>query len=775
MAKPNFVRIMRRTIAVLAALFFAGSTFAQILPFEVLGLKEGLPQSQVICLAQDAEGYIWVGTLGGLARYNGDTFTVFGADSGLPSNKIQEVLADRSGTLWIATQTGVSRFRDHAMSRVDDPRLNGQRCRALAEDAQGGIWVGTETGAVVYGDGVFRSADPEGVVSRRVYDFLPEAEGVLASTTDGLIRYRRGQPPQVVPGPPVPTRSLGRTAEGLWVGTAGHGLWLQDATGWRRMELGGVQDPDVYRLSVERSGTLFVCTSNDGVYLRNPGATSFQHWSTGNGLPSDSTSCALEDREGNVWIGTDIGGLARLGGFAVVNYGTSTGLPNSCVFGIAPGPEPDSLWIATMRGAALLKVGPRPEVLEILTTAQGLDNDWIWKVFLTPQGELWVLTDFSWKFRRPGQKAFESPDPAVEFIRGNAMDMAVDLSGRLWIAGDDERGGLGMRGLDGRWRRWSQSDQGSLLNCRKLSARRSGGVWITQRNRILWSDGERVVTVPEAPPMPSQANITSILEDRAGRLWVGNDGGLAVREIDGRWRLLNETPGFSSHSVFSLGQDAEGVIWVGTARGVFRFQPDGVVSPLMPEDGLAGYESNANGFYCDPRGEVWIGTVDGMSRYQAVRDRPNQVAPRLVVESAEMKSGPAGLPGGVGPGVEGPVRHLSHGPPGVQRAPALQLPRPARRVRERLASPAPDRRTPVHQPPPRQAPAPPSGRERVGRLGRDRQLAHPRATALLAHLVVQDRRPRPGGRGRRRSPPMAAPHPETAKRGAGAACGFADG
>jgi ligand-binding sensor domain-containing protein len=137
----------------------------------------------------------------------------------------------------------------------------------------------------------------------------------------------------------------------------------------------------------------------------------FQHWSTGNGLPSDSTSCALEDREGNIWIGTDIGGLARLGGFAVVNYGTATGLPSSCVFGMAPGPEPETLWIATMRGAALCRVGPRPEVLEVLTTAQGLNNDWIWKVLLTPQKELWVLTDFSWQFRRPGQRSSSGATP----------------------------------------------------------------------------------------------------------------------------------------------------------------------------------------------------------------------------------------------------------------------------------------------------------------------------------------------------------------------------
>jgi diguanylate cyclase (GGDEF)-like protein len=143
--------------------------------------------------------------------------------------------------------------------------------------------------------------------------------------------------------------------------------------------------------------------------------------------------------------------------------------------------------------------------------------------------------------------------------------------------------------------------------------------------------------VAQRPPLTSQANITSLCEDSSGRLWAGNDGGLAVMEADGRWRLLNGTPGFTNYSVFSIGQDSEGTVWVGTARGVFRFRPDGTVRPLMPEDGLAGYEANQNGFYCDPSGGVWIGTVYGLSRYRSADDRPNPIPPRIIVESADLR------------------------------------------------------------------------------------------------------------------------------------------
>lgn len=622
---------------------------AQVHPFEVLGLNEGLPQSQVACVTQDEEGYVWAGTWGGLARFNGSSFAYLNTDTGLPSNRVQESLPSRSGDLWIATADGVALWKDHALVVPKDPAVSGTRCRALAEDDSGTVWIGTDKGVVVFRDGSFRRVGPEGRAQPlRVYDLLVETPDVLAVTSEGLLVLSASGGAKAADGPPAPAgtlRAAVRTAEGLWVGTQGHGLWHQSGRGWTAVPAEVVSGRDIYRLSSDRQGTLYVCTTDNGLFFRRRGETLFQHWTTANGLPSDAVNCAVEDREGNLWIGTDIGGLARLGGFSVTNYGAGQGFPSACVFGIGPGPDADSLWVGTLKGALLYRFRPRPAVVETVTVADGLANAWVWKALVAPGGELWILTDSSWHVRKPGKRALEDPPAAADFDKGSGMDMLVDQEGRLWLSGEDRRGGLCVRAQDGRWTRFNASDDGSpVLNCRRLARRHAGGVWVTVEGRVGWCDGSVFRFLPGLPPLPSRSNIGALLEDRTGRFWVGNDGGLAVREQGGQWRLLNSSPGFSNHDVFALGEDSSGTVWVGTARGVFRFGSDGQVHAFTPEDGLAGFEVNQGGIYCDRDGGVWIGTVSGLSRYEADRYRPNATPPRIVVEAAEFARDSAAFP-----------------------------------------------------------------------------------------------------------------------------------
>ncbi|TFG80474.1 MAG: hypothetical protein E4H23_02430, partial [Chrysiogenales bacterium] len=87
----------------LATLALAVPVISQVLPFEVFNLKQGIPQSQVTALAQDHDGYLWVGTWGGLARFNGSEFKSFFIQDGLRSSRIQELLAASNGTVWVAT------------------------------------------------------------------------------------------------------------------------------------------------------------------------------------------------------------------------------------------------------------------------------------------------------------------------------------------------------------------------------------------------------------------------------------------------------------------------------------------------------------------------------------------------------------------------------------------------------------------------------------------------------------------------------------------------
>jgi diguanylate cyclase (GGDEF)-like protein len=615
---------------------------SQVLPFEVLGLKEGIPQSQVSALAQDHDGYLWVGTWGGLARFNGSEFRNFFLEDGLHSTRIQELLSASDGTLWVATVAGVSRWRNHRLEMLQDPAVNRVRCRALAEDGRKRIWIGTDNGVAVFAAGGYTVFHPGGGgAGPVVQDILFDREGILVAADNGLWRFSGDAPPTAVAAPnavdAASFRALAVTAEGLWLGTNNSGAWLRADAGWRRYPGGPSAPRSVYRMSVEPSGTLYIATNDNGVFLKHPGQAALEHWGTENGLPSNVTSVVFEDRENNIWVGTDIGGLARLSGTAVINHTERQGLPSACVFGITQGDNPDSLWLGTMRGAVHYQVRPRPLVLETVRAGDGLANEWVWKVLRTADGTRWFMTDTALLFRRPGEKAIRALPPDVPFPRTVPYEMVIDNKGNLWGCGEWSGGGLARRDASGRWRGWNKTPAGGpLTTVTRLATRREGGVWLVNKGVIYSCDGEALALLRSPCPLAGSINISTIFEDSRGRLWAGSDAGLAVLEADGGWRLLNDRPGFANHHVFCIGEDWKGAIWVNTARGVYRFLADYKVEVFTPDDGLADWETNAYGFFSDGRGDIWIGTVNGLSQYNPAGRSANTEPPRLIVESARL-------------------------------------------------------------------------------------------------------------------------------------------
>jgi diguanylate cyclase (GGDEF)-like protein len=635
-------------ILTLTMLALAVPLKTQVLPFEILGLKEGIPQSQVTALAQDREGYIWVGTWGGLARFNGSEFKSFFIKHGLRSARVHELLAASDGTVWVATDGGLSRWQDHRLEMLGDPAVSAVPCRALAEDARSRVWVGSENGVAVFANGRFSIFHPGGGKSGpRVYDILADREGVLVAADNGMWRFPWDGPPLAVPGPPKIAvdnfRALAVTAEGLWLGTYNHGVWRRNDSGWEASPNGTAAARSVYRMAVEPSGTLYISTNGNGLFLRRPGQAMTEHWDTDNGLPSNVINAALEDREGNIWVATYIGGLARLSSMAWINHTEKQGLPSACIFGISPGDTLDSLWLGTMRGAVHYQVRPQPRVLEIVRAGDGLGNDWVWKVLRTTDGTLWFMTDTTLRYRLQGEKTIRELPPDVPIPHTNPWDMTVDGQGNFWVCGAWSGGGLARRDSAGSWRVWDKTPAGEPLNdVSRVIRRLRGGVWIAAKNAsksaakssLYVCDGETLTML--ADPCPLSNAISTICEDSSGRLWAGSDDGLAVLGTDGRWQLLNDKPGFKNHHVFFIGEDWKGTIWVNTARGVFHFLADYKVEAFSPDDGLADWETNGNGFYSDVRGEIWIGTVNGLSQYNPASYSRNTEPPRLMIENVHL-------------------------------------------------------------------------------------------------------------------------------------------
>lgn len=613
----------------------------QPVALEVLGLADGLPQSQAVTLAQDADGYIWVGTLGGLGRYNGVTFETLTTDHGLPSNRVYELLLDRHQTLWIATSAGLARWREHQLESVTDATVAGVYCRALASDELGRVWVGTETGLAISDSGPFEPVSTGlGNSVGRIHDLLAVPGGMLAATDSGLLRLALDGTAQRLDSPPIESgelRTIAQTGDTLWAGVTGSGLWARPGETWHRHPL---PTETVWRVAVDDTGTLLVATADAGLFLKPPGDPFRQV----EGLPSMVVNDALRDREGTLWVATDYGGLARLADVPARSFGTDAGLPDACVFAINAGVEPDSLWMGTLHGAARLRTEPEVTVDQLVTAADGLADELVWEA-VPHRGSLWLRTESGMSVRslQPGSRVERVSTPLTP---GSEYDLLVDRQDRLWLAGNNPTATLAMHQADGTWKVFDRPLGGrSLEACYALAASSAGGVWVGTENSVFHCDGETITDPPTPPPLPAGSRVSSMLEDRRGRLWVGNDAGLVRREPDGQWRLLNATPGFDNHQVYFVGEDSSDGVWVGTARGVFRFAADDTVRALTLGDGLAHLESNSGAFICDRGGRVWIGTVGGLSRYDGSEDRGNPVPPRLVVESVQIGDRTVPFPG----------------------------------------------------------------------------------------------------------------------------------
>ncbi len=615
--------------------------FCQTYPFHFYGLEAGLPQSQITCLAQDREGYIWAGTLGGLVRFNGERFTSYFSQEGLPSSRISQLMVDSRGILWVATQRGLAKWQRHRLITITDPAVARKYCRILAEDSRGNVWVGTHLGLAMRKNGVFvRVADERGQDMGLIYDLLPDADGVMGISTRGLFRASEGSSAVKVAGPPAPQdslRALARTPDGLWVSTSQQGFFLHDGKRWNPVPVGLLKAKTVYWMSEARSGTLYIASRDEGLFRRPRGQTTFEVFNEANGLVSNVVNCALEDNQGNLWIGTDNNGLARLQSPSIVNYGKSDGLPDNCVMGITPASRPGEAWFATMNGAARCRLNEQLEVLERISTRNGLADNRIWKVITTPKGEEWVMTDIAYHRRGPGETRFVSlpknlPVPAVEIY-----GLTLDGQGRVWFAGMDYSSSIAVHDATGRWRSWNRTAEGTpVLRCRGVSPRSAGGVWAAAGSQILYSDGLSLHEMSGRLPVVPGTAVDFVFEDRLGRLWAGFDGGLAVHEGAKGWRLIRNTGGYAINQIYFIGEDREGTIWVGVSNGALRILASGRIETFSLDEGLAGIETNQGGFYEASDGSVWIGTVSGVSRIDLKRLPTSVATPPVIVEAAEL-------------------------------------------------------------------------------------------------------------------------------------------
>jgi ligand-binding sensor domain-containing protein/signal transduction histidine kinase len=528
---------------------------------------EGLPNNSVRDIVQTPDGYLWVATGAGLARFDGLSFTVFNSRNTPPleSDDISALCVDREGTLWIGTFGGglacleAGSFTHFGLTNG----LVGTAVSMLYVSPDGSVWIGTTRGLSRYKDRQFTNLTrKEGLLSDIIRSVREDRAGDLwIGTTAGLNRLSGGVLSAFTRTNGLPDNSV----RGLWQDRRGR-LWIGSDSGMTCYDQGefstlgtreGLADGFVQTFREDSRGNFWVGTYS-GIYRFRNGK--FFPQLDGEGVPYDLTDALFEDREGDVWAGSREG-LIRLTPRRFFTYTKRQGLAHDNVMCVLED-RATNIWIGTWGGGLNQLTDGK---IKAYTTANGFPSSLILSACESGDGSLWVGADYDGGLTRlkAGQLTHYTWNDGL--LNGVPHVLYEDRGGTLWIG--------------------------------------------TSRGLGCLQAGRFTENIPQA--RLAGKVVRAICEDHAGRLWFGAEDGLSCWK-DGQFATFTVRDGLSSSVVLSLYEDAEHDLWVGTVGGGLNRWRNGKVSCYTTKQGL--FSDDVLAILEDDGGYFWLSCLAGISR-----------------------------------------------------------------------------------------------------------------------------------------------------------------
>ncbi len=601
---------------------------AGLVRFRTFGSAEGLHNIVITGITQDASGALWVGTDGGITRYDGQRFTAFGVAEGMPATQIQVVAVGPDGNVCAGTSSGLACWDGQRFARTGPALLDVVSLVAYRDS----LWIGTTSGLFV--------ADRHRVVSRAVgwptakgavKALWADAHGLIAGN-DGNVMTSAGDGRwDAIPGLAL----AGDRVDGVLRDRQG-GLWIRTALHMWRLAAGAAHAEDITQgLPVGYDSVIAAVTMVNGprgevwiVTDRGIAHRDGDHWRLIDqqaGFPGAGARSVYVDREGSLWVGGI--GLSQWRGHGLtIRHDLSSGFAGSIAWSIARD-HSGTLWTGTDRCLARATAG-RWECLA------GTENRIVRSMVLLPDGGVFLGG-------APGDLLYIDaagqassipiePQTAAELT---ILALAIGPEGDLWI--------------------------GTKVGLFRLPGARPGPV-------------ERV-TVPHIPATAVYRSLQVI----EGRLWTATVHGIAVLD-HGAWHVFDAAWGFHSSSMrylvpshdhrmcaaytdgigvtcftsdgrtvsdvrdlgvpeglhtgmaYFLGEDRRKRLWIGTGDGLDVVTPQGI-EHFDERDGIAGNDSAATAFFEDTDGSVWLGSTGGLTHVLAQHYVGPPPAPHTVV------------------------------------------------------------------------------------------------------------------------------------------------
>jgi signal transduction histidine kinase/ligand-binding sensor domain-containing protein len=531
--------------------------------------ENGLPQNSVTSIAQTKDGYLWLSTFDGLARFDGVSFKVFHPTvSGQPIDSISMLSVDLHGRLWIG----------------------GVNERLLCLTPSG--FVDPATWGAPSGSLEFVGESPDGNVL-----ILGKRNGTLYSLiVDRFVKVPPASPP---------------TKEGFATlhGDQRWGGWERRGTNWCPLNsVSNLTSFAEWPASLGKTFGWMAAGEGESILFVSPRSVQELHrgkWGFGFALPESMTELTgmVQDSRGDFWMSTWRAGLFRVSTNGASEKFTLQGGAAPEELRVIFKDREGTLWVGT-DGSGLFRIKPR--VFQTIGPENGLSGGVIRTVSASPDGKVWILSHGGGLDRLGG--VHSKPEKPLGLHLDLPWSGLADTTGTFWIGyfGGSIRAyeSWGERNVE-----HLEGDQRGAVRCLFEGDHRT--IWVGNEKGLRAVENRRVAVVTNLPPLP-HADVRSIAEDAAGKLYVAlaDDGLLQLDQ--GLWKHFTTTNGLPSNHVHAVCADQQNVVWIGYEKEGLACFKEGRFFPVPTQAGAL--PDSITAIFDDGARHLWLLSAKGIYR-----------------------------------------------------------------------------------------------------------------------------------------------------------------
>jgi len=569
----------------------------------------GLPQSSVMALAHSNDGLLWIGTLDGVASFDGRSITPVPAVDGAPLRGIiTSIIGRNKGGVYVASSAGVHVFDGTSWHLVPTKRGSA----SIAESRDGVLWL-------VDGGGGLFTLDANDTWHQRKEIAAPAVEvsaardGAMWVATDTTAFRIFDGHVDAVGGTPLPSRpgAMLVASDGLvWIATQSCTVhWSRGgADGWHQVAFTPWSRGAFRCLGEDRRGRIWAGSAGGHVAFGNANMP-WTVWGVANGPFEAGVMSVFGDREGSVWFGLNAVGLVQWIGEAWSHRPMSDPSNPSralfSAFGLGRPADARGLLVSAFNTGALHLNADG--TVRRYGEADGLSEDV--RAFIEPEPQHYVAgTRFGIFESRNGQPFHQT----LKLANGFVMGFFKSPDGRWYAATSTD----GVYVRDGDTWQPDANINTHLENkhVRSMMWRANGDLWIaTMRGITIFRNGVFGGQLTSRNERAIPESVNALLEPVDDEIWAAGTGGIAIRK-NGKWTRVTDADGIPGQTIYSLARARDGAIWAGGSAGVGKFA-NGKWTIWDSREGLLQEECNLNGLIIDDDGSVYVSTMSGLARF----------------------------------------------------------------------------------------------------------------------------------------------------------------